>query len=94
MRKQTQQDLKNIYDCEDMLKGCICRMCVTDSMAELNERTLSAIRWIEKIREINYDRLTEDYEPMPESSDDLKESAQIGEYDRIGDDLEENEYDA
>jgi hypothetical protein len=60
MRKQTQQDLNNIYNCEDMLKGCICRMCVTDDMAELNEMTLSAIRWIEKIREINYDRLTKD----------------------------------
>jgi hypothetical protein len=45
-----------------MLKGCICRMCVTDDMAELNEMTLSAIRWIEKIREINYDRLTKDDE--------------------------------
>ena len=69
MRKQTPKDLKDIYNCEDMLKGCICRMCVTDNMSELNERTLAAIRWIEKIREINYDRLIED-EPPKENKED------------------------
>lgn len=62
MRHQTADDLKRVYNCEEMLKGCICRMCVTDDLQELNIRMSGAISLIQEIRDINYSRLTESEE--------------------------------
>ena len=60
MRKQTQEDLNKIYHQEDMLKGNINRMCVTDNITELYRMAHFAYRRITAILEINEDRLTEE----------------------------------
>lgn len=60
MRKQTEEDLRIIYEEEDALKGNINRMCVTDNMYELMIMSHEAIRRIERISRINFSRLAED----------------------------------
>ena len=59
MRKQTREDLQKIQIEEDMLKGNINRMCVTDDLDELESMAEYAIDRIKKIWRINYERLTE-----------------------------------
>ena len=59
MRKQTKEDLQKIQIEEDMLKGNINRMCVTDDWDELESMTKFAIERVKKIALINYDRLAE-----------------------------------
>ena len=59
MRKQTTEDLRKIRNQEDMLRGNINRMCVTDDLAELDTMALHAIERIRLIQKINYERLTE-----------------------------------
>ena len=60
MRKQTTEDLQMIQIEEDMLKGNICRMCVTDDLEELNSMAIFAMKRIQKIFDINLARLTEE----------------------------------
>lgn len=60
MRKQTSDDLKKIYNEEELLKGNISRMCTTDKLSELNTMAHHAIERIKIIQKINYARLTED----------------------------------
>lgn len=59
MRKQTNNDLRTIHIEKDMLEGNINRMCVTDDMNELLSMKNFAIRRIERIFQVNYERLTE-----------------------------------
>ena len=59
MRKQTQLDLDQIYNSENMLKGCINRMCVTDDIVEFSRMYNSAISHLSNIFKVNYNRLTE-----------------------------------
>lgn len=59
MRKQTREDLRIIYNEENSLQGNINRMCVTDNMDELVKMKDFAIYRIERIFNINYNRLTE-----------------------------------
>lgn len=59
MRKQTNNDLRTIHTEKDMLEGNINRMCVTDDMNELLSMKNFAIRRIEHIFQVNYERLTE-----------------------------------
>ena len=59
MRKQTNDDLRIIYNEKDMLEGNINRMCVTDDMDELLSMKNFAMKRIERIFQVNYERLTE-----------------------------------
>ena len=59
MRKQTKEDLQKIRVQEDLLKGNINRMCVTDDIGELDSMALHARERIKIIQQINYKRLTE-----------------------------------
>lgn len=59
MRKQTEDDLKKIYQNEDALKGNICRMCLTDTHKELGNQYYYAVQCLSEIYQINYQRLTE-----------------------------------
>ena len=59
MRKQTYSDLRDIRNQEDLLRGNINRMCVTDSLSELDTMAHHAIERIKIIQNINYKRLTE-----------------------------------
>lgn len=59
MRKQTKDDLEKISVQEDLLKGNINRMCVTDDIGELDSMALHARKRIEIIQQINYKRLME-----------------------------------
>ncbi len=59
MRKQTKDDLKKIQEQEDLLKGNINRMCVTDDLSELDTMANHAIKRIKIIQNINYARLIE-----------------------------------
>lgn len=60
MRKQTREDLQKIQIEEDMLKGNINRMCITDDLNELESMAEYAKKRIDKILQINYGRLTEE----------------------------------
>lgn len=62
MRKQTKEDLAEIREQEEMLKGNINRMCVTDSLQELVEQKNFAEFRIARILNINYNRLRESEE--------------------------------
>ena len=59
MRKQTREDLAEIREQEELLKGNINRMCVTDSLQELIEQKSFAEFRIARILAINLSRLTE-----------------------------------
>ena len=59
MRKQTKEDLAEIREQEELLKGNINRMCVTDSLQELVEQKNFAEFRIGRIMAVNYNRLTE-----------------------------------
>lgn len=59
MRKQTEDDLKKIYQNEDALKGNISRMCLTDNHKELSSEYYYAIQRLSDIYMVNYKRLTE-----------------------------------
>lgn len=60
MRKQTNDDLRIIYNEKDMLEGNINRMCVTDDMDELLSMKNFAMKRIERIFQVNYERLTDE----------------------------------
>lgn len=62
MRKQTKADLAQIQEQEELLKGNINRMCVTDSLQELVEQKNFAEFRIGRIMAINYNRLRESEE--------------------------------
>lgn len=62
MRKQTNNDLRTIYNEKDMLEGNINRMCVTDDMDELLSMKNFAMKRIERIFQVNYERLTAESE--------------------------------
>lgn len=62
MRKQTAKDLAEIREQEEMLKGNINRICVTDSLQELIEQKSFAELRIARILAINLSRLTESEE--------------------------------
>ena len=62
MRKQTEDDLKKIYQNEDALKGSICRMCLTDNHKELGNMYYYAVQRLSDIYMVNYKRLTESEE--------------------------------
>lgn len=49
--------LNEIRNTEDMLKGNINRMCVTNDIKELRDMCNHAKRWIQHIYDMNYDRL-------------------------------------
>lgn len=59
MRKQTEDDLRKIRSERDMLTGNINRMNLTDSLAELDKMKDFAIKRINIIYQVNYDRLTQ-----------------------------------
>lgn len=56
MRKLTNNELKEVYNDEDMLKGCINRMCVTNNSLEFNAMYESAQRRLLNICETNLKR--------------------------------------
>ena len=60
MRHLTSDELKTIYIEEDMLKGNLNRMCVTEERTELDEMMWYALKRIEKIWRINNERLKEE----------------------------------
>ena len=59
MRHLTSDELKTIHIEEDMLKGNLNRMCVTEELTELDTMTQHAKNRIENIRRMNYKRLME-----------------------------------
>ena len=62
MRKLTNGELQKIYNEEDMLKGCINRMCVTKDMMEFNAMYKSAIDRINRLTNICVKRFLETVE--------------------------------
>lgn len=69
MRKQTEEDYKKIQTEDDMLRGNICRMCVTKDEQELNIMCIHAIRRVLNILNINRKRFYEE-----ESNDSKKDT--------------------
>ena len=61
MRKQA-EDYKKIQIEDDMLRGNICRMCVTKDEQELNIMCIHAIRRVLNILDINRKRFYEEDE--------------------------------
>lgn len=59
MRTLTKEELQNIDHDEDMLKGCINRMCVTNDSLEFNAMYESAQRRLLNICEANLKRFIE-----------------------------------
>lgn len=59
MRNLTNEELQKIYNEEDMLKGCINRMCVTKDMMEFNAMYKSAIDRINRLTNICVKRFLE-----------------------------------
>ena len=57
MRRLTKDELQRIQIEEDMLKGNINRMCVTDDIDELNSMVKYAMKRIQKIFDVNLERL-------------------------------------
>lgn len=54
------KELQNIYNIQDLLKGCICRMCVTDNKKEfdkLYENAKGYLQTIYIIAESKFDNL-------------------------------------
>ena len=59
MRSLTTNELQQIYNEEEMLKGCINRMCVTKDAIEFNAMYESAMLRLISIFEINLERFKE-----------------------------------
>ena len=59
MRRLTKDELQKIQIEEDMLKGNINRMCVTDELGELESMRNYAISRINRIYNTNLERLSE-----------------------------------
>lgn len=59
MRVLTDNELKKVYNEEDMLKGCINRMCVTDDVIECRVMYESALNRLLNIYELCDRRIIE-----------------------------------
>ena len=56
IRSLTKDELQKIYIQEDLLKGNICGMCVTDSLKELFSMYDFALKRISEIYNINLEK--------------------------------------
>ena len=61
-RSLTKDELQKIYIQEDLLKGNISRMCVTDSLKELFSMYDFALKRISNIYNINLEKFLDDSE--------------------------------
>ena len=68
-RHLTNDELNRIWNEEDMLKGNINRMCVTDSLKELFKMYDMSLKRISRIYNTNLDRLLYD-EKVGDSDDE------------------------
>lgn len=57
IKNLTKEELNKIYEAEDMLKGNINRMCVTDDLIEFARMYYFAKKRIDTIFEINFERI-------------------------------------
>ena len=53
----TERERKEICNLADMIKGEINRMCVTDDLAELDNMAFYAMKNIERLQSIRYEKM-------------------------------------
>ena len=61
MRHLTSDELWKIRTEEDLLKGNINRMCVTEDLSELDDMFNRAVNRLKTIYDLNYKRISEEY---------------------------------
>ena len=58
----TENQHKSIINLAETIKGEINRICVTHELAELDTMYLHAMKNLEKLKKMNYERLKEKYD--------------------------------
>lgn len=78
IRSLTKDELQKIYIQEDLLKGNISRMCVTDSLKELFSMYDFALKRISTIYNINLEKFISNSEDVEENKEESQTTYDSG----------------